>query len=77
MDLQFIKERTCTVAHYIGKYAFKAEETNLNADFLRSTKSPQSVLYSIALKGLAGREVGTIEAADTLLGHFLVKTTQK
>ena len=74
MDLQFIKERTCTVAHYIGKYAFKAEETNLNADFLRSTKSPQSVLYSIALKGLAGREVGTIEAADTLLGHFLVKT---
>ena len=74
MDLQFIKEPTCTVSHYIGKYAFKTEETNLNADFLKSTKNPRSTLWSIGLKGLAGREVGTIEAADTLLGHFLVKT---
>ena len=77
MDLQFIKEPTCTVSHYIGKYAFKAEETNLNADFLKSSKSPRSTIWSIGMKGLAGREIGTIEAADCLLGHFLVKTDPK
>ena len=60
--------------HLYILHAFQALETNLNNDFLRLTLSPRRTLWLIAVKGLGGREVGTIEAADTLSGHFLVKT---
>ena len=77
IDLQFIKEESSTVCDYICKYQTKAEKTGLNLKFGKSAKSTSSTLWSLALSGMQNRDVGTMEAADALLGHWLTKTDPK
>ena len=77
MDLTFIGEKSGRLCNYVTKYACKAEKSHVDADFMTTTKSVRSALYTIALRGLHNREVGSIEAADTNLGHFLYKTDSK
>ena len=77
MDLTYIGENSGRLTNYVTKYACKAEKSHIDADFATTTKSVRSALYSIALKGLHNREVGSLEAADTNLGHFLYKTDRK
>ena len=73
MDIQYIKEESCSVGHYIGKYATKPEKSNLDIDFQTSVNSTRSKLFSLAIKGISKREVGSIEAADSNLGLWLTK----
>ena len=77
IDLQFISEKSCTVCQYICKYSTKAEKANIEIDFSKSAKSTTSTLWKLGLAGLQSREVGTIEAADTLLRHYLTKNDPK
>ena len=77
IDLQFIAEKTCTVAEYVCKYQTKAETSSLSVQFSKSANSTKSRLWSMGLLGLQSREVGILEAIDTLLGHPLIKTDPK
>ena len=43
-------------------------------DFQSSIKSTCSKLFSLAMKGVAKREVGSLEAVDALLNLWLTKT---
>ena len=74
MDIQFIKEESCCVAHYIVKYQTKTEKSNIDMDFQTSIRSTTSTLYSLALRGISKREVGSIEAADANFAFFIAKT---
>ena len=74
MDLQFISESSCTVTEYVCKYQVKPEKANLEVNFNKSAKSTASALWSCAISGCQSREVGSIEAADTLQGRWLTKT---
>ena len=77
VDIQFIGDSSGLVCEYVCKYHVKAEKAHLQWDFEKSAHSACQSLWRIGLKALQSREVGTIEAADTLLGHFLVKTDRK
>ena len=74
MDLQFISENSQMLTEYLGKYATKTEKSNINTNFLQSTKTIHSNLRSLAVTGMSSREIGSIEAADSNLGHWLFKT---
>ena len=74
LDLQFIAEKSSTVCEYVCKYQTKCETSNLNVQFSKSANSTTSRLWSLGLSGLQSREVGILEAVDTLLGHPLVQT---
>ena len=74
IDIQFVNEASSPVCDYICKYQTKAEKTGLNIKFAKSSKSTSSTLWSLALSGMQDRDVGSIEAADSLLGHWQTKT---
>ena len=74
IDLQFVNEASSAVCDYICKYQTKAEKTGLNIKFANSSKSTSSILWTLALSGMQNRDVGSVEAADSLLGHWQTKT---
>ncbi|XP_074111642.1 uncharacterized protein LOC141535587 [Cotesia typhae] len=73
MDIQFIGEKSTILTQYITKYATKREITKSSETIneINSTKTLPQLLWKIAFRSLTHREVGALEAADTLLGISL------
>ena len=74
MDMQYVLEPSFALVHYITKYVSKAEWDNTEemSRILEGEGSIRSKLYKLAFAQYRQREVGAIEAADSLLG-FPVK----
>ncbi|XP_074098875.1 ATP-dependent DNA helicase pif1-like [Cotesia typhae] len=73
MDIQFIGEKSTILTQYVTKYATKREITKSSETIneINSTKTLPQLLWKIAFRSLTHREVGALEAADTLLGISL------
>ena len=76
MDIQYIEEKSSILNWYITKYTTKSERSHATNAFsdLTSNKSLASRLWNIALRSLSSREVGALEASDTLLSIPLYGT---
>ena len=73
-DIQYILDPSFALLHYICKYVSKAEWDNTQemSRILEGEGSVRSKLYKLAFAQFRQREVGAIEAADSLFG-FPVK----
>ncbi|XP_074114133.1 uncharacterized protein LOC141537186 [Cotesia typhae] len=73
MDIQFIGEKSTILTQYVTKYATKREITKSSETIneINSTKTLPQLLWKIVFRSLTHREVGALEAADTLLGISL------
>ena len=76
MDIQYIGEKSSILNWYITKYTTKSERSHATTacSDLTSNKSLASKLWNIALRSLSSREVGALEASDTLLSIPLYGT---
>ena len=76
MDIQYVGDYSTALTIYLTKYILKFEKSSLEDLFknITNTTSLRSSLYSIGMKMLSHRESGSIEAADTCLGHSLYGT---
>ncbi|XP_014299180.2 uncharacterized protein LOC103578710 [Microplitis demolitor] len=76
MDIQFIGEKSTLLTQYVTKYATKKEvgKTSETVNEINSTKTLPQLLWNIAFRSLNHREIGALEAADTLLGISLYGT---
>ena len=76
MDIQYVGDYSTALTIYLTKYILKFEKSSLEDLFknINNSSSLRSSLYSIGMKMLSSRECGSIEAADTCLGHSLYGT---
>lgn len=79
MDIQFIGEKSTMLMEYVAKYLTKEEITKASETIneINSTNTLPQLLWKIGFRSLTHREVGALEAADTLLGISLYGTDPK
>ncbi|XP_044005441.1 uncharacterized protein LOC122850347 [Aphidius gifuensis] len=76
MDIQYVGEITSSIVFYITKYITKHERSKTQAmvNDINSTVPLLKRLWNFAFRSLNNREIGALEAADTLLGVSLSGT---
>ena len=76
-DIQFIADSFQIIIDYITKYITKMEKSHLDYESIKSCDSLLQAIWSFAVKATSNREIGSMEAADTLLGHSLYGKDKK
>ena len=73
MDIQFIAEKSLSLAHYVSGYVTKAERSNMQDIWqeISSDKNVYSKLWSFGVRCLRSRECGLYEACDLIIGEHL------
>ncbi|XP_044013954.1 uncharacterized protein LOC122856332 [Aphidius gifuensis] len=76
VDIQYVGETSSALTGYVTKYITKHERSKTQAmvNDIDSTASLLTRLWNFAFQSLNNREIGALEAADTLLGTFLSGT---
>ena len=79
MDIQFVSEKTMTLARYIGKYQSKGPKSafeEFDAEQVIA-KSQRAQLLSFGMKALKSREMGCMEMTNYMLGKSPIRCRER